>query len=962
MAPTAATPHPLKEASPTPEHQPEVGRRAILGLSLAATVGFLVAGNPRPVQAAVGTSPRLAAPTAVPSLWPGALRSVQPVRGVIKTYEDVYVMTSISQVATMTTKSGAFRLALTMTGKSNQLQIIDPIRGIREKVFSLPDNLMARGLVWDPKNRTLYVGVTTGRIFSFNYDTSKLIDLGKVAPKASSLYGLNIDSTGRLWGGSYPQGIIWNYTPKTKKFAQLPRLDGKTDYVRGVGITADDTVYVGTGSTYPKVVCFPAKSPAKRTTLKLPELPKTGFAHTITVNGDHVLINADDVPTQLIWNHRTKKATTAALPKSQRKTAGSPTSQTNYWISGKKLYSTNAATGQDTLLGEVGVFAPEHIWAAAGCVYILSREGTQAKTHKFDLATKRITLQSSTTLKGAGVGVHSLLAHTDGKIYIGGYMGEGIATLNPDTGERWQSLDTVAPNQISGMIQWNGTRTFLGSYGSADIIRFVTPRAKEGRIAFHLMERLRTNYGQSRPIGWAKNKTRVFFGTVPEYGLAGGALGILNPSTDKIEKVYNKLIPNHSIVGLAANDQFVYGTTSTRNGYGIPDTKGNAKVFAFDLMTKKLAWSRDIPGYKAVLTPVLVDDKIIAATLEGIVVLDAANGKLLQKHSFTGRLDKHYRPGWLNASVKRLGESYRFVHAKSGQMHVLDLQNGTLCSVEGSGDTGPTLTVSEGGRVFVSHKTRGMAEISVDPLRPGILSTADLVSVTSTGALTVRPSNRKGAWGAVKVLDTGWNAKTIKSLHVVDWQSRGVMDLLVQRTDGSLNLHQANGRGTYPQVGRRLSGGWAARQIAVGRMSATANEPAMVSADTAGNLYLHEISKSTGVMRAAKRLGTGFKGYNLSLLDVYGKGYADVVGHKGAGLSCWENTGNGRISARRELRTQGWSGMTHVGAVKGHYGQYEGLVYRTKAGEMNYISAKNGQLAGIISSGIKLDKDVVAGG
>ncbi|MDO2936003.1 hypothetical protein Q2T94_17015 [Paeniglutamicibacter sulfureus] len=640
---------------------------------------------------------------------------LQPARGVVKTFNDVYVMTSISQVASISTRAGAPRLAIIMTAQSNQLQIIDPLGGVLEKVITLPQNLIARGLAWDPKTRTLYVGATNGRIYGYHYDEANLVVLGQVAPKAASLYGLTIDSTGRLWGGSYPGGVVWNYTPTTKKFAQLPRIDANSDYVRSLAITADDTVYVGTGTTVPKVVCFPAESPGKRTTLKLPMLPPVGFVNQITVNGDRVLINADKVKTQLVWNHRTKKITTAALEMAQRQSAGSPGTQTSFWINNKVLYSTDATTGKDTPLGSLGVASPEHIWTGNDSVYILNRDGTEAVTHRFDLKTKKATIQSSTTLKGAGVAVHSLLAHTDGKLYVGGFQGQGIATLNPDNGAHWQSLDTVAPNQISGMVQWDAKKTFIGSYGSGDIISFATSRAAEGNSAFKLLERLRTKYGQSRPYGWARNKTHVFFGTVPEYGLSGGALGIIDPLTDTIEGVYNKLIPNHSIIGLVADEKYVYGTTSTRNGYGLPDTKGNAKVFAFDLATKKLAWTRHIPGHKAAMKPILVADRIVAATLEGLVILKASNGTLVQSHAFTGLLDKNFRPGWSYASVEQLGDSHRFVHAVEGAMHVVDLQNGTLRKVHGTSATGTVMTATHDGRVFVNQNDIGVAEVATEP-------------------------------------------------------------------------------------------------------------------------------------------------------------------------------------------------------------------------------------------------------
>lgn len=686
----------------------------MLRLGLAATTAFVASCTAQPTSPVneTTTAPSTSAQPIAGNAWTGKLRSIRAIKRILGSFDDVFEMTSVSQVVTITNKAGATRLAVNMRGNSNQVQFIDPMLGVRKRIISLPQNLIAQGLAWDASRRTLYVGATNGHIYQYNYDTAKLLDLGRAAPRASSLYGLSVDSIGRLWGGSYPDGVVWNYSPITNKFSRLPRIDGNTDYVRAVAITADDTVYVGTGSTVPKVVCFPAAAPGNRTTLNLPALPPTGFVNKITVNGDHVLINASSIRNEIIWNHRTKVVSSSALSKARRQSTGGLTTRNYYWLNGGDLYSTNSTTGVDTRIGKLGTGSPEHMWVKSGSVYVMSRNGSKAVTRRFNLTTKENSVQSAAPFMAAGIGVRSLLAHTDGNIYIGGFLGQGIATLNPDTGERWQSPDTAAPNQISGMIQWDARKTYIGSYSSADIIRFTTPSAAEGSDAFKLLARLSIKYDQSRPIGWAKNTNRVFFGTVPDYGLAGGAMGIIDPVTDTIENVHNKIIANHSIVGLAADDDYVYGTTSTRNGMGLPDTKGDAKVFAFDLSTMKLAWSREISGYKAVMTPILVDEKIMAATIEGIVILNAANGALIKVHRFTNKLDRNHRPGWLNANVKRLGDTYRFAHTVSGEVHLLDILRGTIQKVPGAQDVGTAMAVTADGRLFVSHKVVGIAEIA----------------------------------------------------------------------------------------------------------------------------------------------------------------------------------------------------------------------------------------------------------
>ncbi|KAA0975320.1 hypothetical protein FQ154_14070 [Paeniglutamicibacter gangotriensis] len=709
--------HFSRAALATAFSQKLTSRRRFFGIGLS-TAAVLVAGcsnNTQPDNVSARTSPPVQAQPTKAISWPKTIKDLKAKPGLIKKFNDVFTMTSISRVSLLEGKDGSRRLAICMYGNSHQIQLIDPMSGSSEKVITLPHHLIARGMAWDSIGRTLYIGATNGHIFAYDYDSEKIVDIGPPTPSAGSLYGLTFDSTGRLWGGSYPRGIIWNYTPKTKKFVRLPRIDADMEYVYSLAITADDRVYAGTGTNSPKVVCFPAASPNKRTVLNLPDLPKTGFVSQITVSGDLVLIHATSVKTHLIWNHKTKKLTTAALPMDERISSGPRQTGPNFWLNQGSLYSTDSTTGKDTKVGPLNVDSPEQIWVADGNVFVLSRTGAAATTHRFDLETKTSTVQSTTQLSPAGVEVRSLLAHSNGKIYIGGFLGQGIATLDPATNKRWQSPDNVAPNQISGMIQWDEGKIFIGSYGSADIIRFDTSRAVDGPNAFKLMERLGDKYDQSRAIGWAKNENRVFFGTVPDYGLTGGAMGIIDPVTDTIEHVYNKLIPGHSIVGLAANAEFVYGTTSTRNGMGIPNTDGDAKVFAFDLAKKKVAWSRKIPGHGAAMSPQLVDDKILAATIEGIVVLRASDGVLIHDHAFTGASTADKRPGWLDANLKRFGDSYRFMHCAEGIVYAVDFLNGTGHRISDAGQTGTAMAVTDDGRVFISHDVDGIAEISPGP-------------------------------------------------------------------------------------------------------------------------------------------------------------------------------------------------------------------------------------------------------
>lgn len=135
-------------------------------------------------------------------------------------------------------------------------------------------------------------------------------------------------------------------------------------------------------------------------------------------------------------------------------------------------------------------------------------------------------------------------------------------------------------HQVEGMIEFNADRSYIGSYSSGDII-IIDHSKKDSTEGYKRLERLSRKYQQSRSFGWAANSNNVFFGTVPSSGIAGGVLDMIEPRSNRTAWILNGggkgFIKAHSIIGLAADECFVYGTTSVRNGYGIPDTVGAPK-------------------------------------------------------------------------------------------------------------------------------------------------------------------------------------------------------------------------------------------------------------------------------------------------------------------------------------------------------------------------------------------------
>lgn len=301
-------------------------------------------------------------------------------------------------------------------------------------------------------------------------------------------------------------------------------------------------------------------------------------------------------------------------------------------------------------------------------------------------------------------------------------MGKGLGILDPKTGKSWNLPESsTLINQVEGMIQFAPNQLYVGSYGYADIICVeMSKKVASGR--FQRIVRLDEKYNQSRPFAWASNSRYVFFGTVPDYGASGGVIGQIDAQSNQISWVLDGkgvgFIEGHSIIGLAADEHFVYGTTSVRNGYGIPDTPGPAKIFKMDIKTKRKVWTVapvfDVGDYYA---PKLIHGWLICADVEGINVLDIRTGELVTRHRLTDAKNDDIRAGWARADLAVLSDE-RIVYSAVGTVKVIDLEKSKYSLIsdpKAKRAFGSRLTVSSAGKVYGAVDGTSLAELDLVP-------------------------------------------------------------------------------------------------------------------------------------------------------------------------------------------------------------------------------------------------------
>jgi len=240
-------------------------------------------------------------------------------------------------------------LAVSVVGPINQLQILDPVAAAPAHVVSIPDSHSGgiESLVWHQENKTLYLSTADTLLSWSPANPLQVRRIGKV-PGATTLYELQLDSAGNVWGGTYPNGATFVYSPETNTIHAHSRLAADSDYARRLSIGPDDTVWVGTGSRNPRMFCFKASQPGRRTEIQLPEPMLNGFISSINVVGNRVVVTASDLTGELLLDPDTKKwaGKIERTWASRRASAALEKSSSIYNVTRGELYARTSERGR----------------------------------------------------------------------------------------------------------------------------------------------------------------------------------------------------------------------------------------------------------------------------------------------------------------------------------------------------------------------------------------------------------------------------------------------------------------------------------------------------------------------------------------------------------------------------------------------------------------------------------------
>ncbi len=221
-----------------------------------------------------------------------------------------------------------------------------------------------------------------------------------------------------------------------------------------------------------------------------------------------------------------------------------------------------------------------------------------------DIRTAELDLHR-TEIENPPIGIFSILPASSGDIYCSAHLGLSLTRVEPET-KRADVLGLTynGSGEIYGSAEARGdiysisyTHNVLTVYNPNRPWR---PGPAEGDNPRNLGPMGDEQY---RPVTGILNGpgNRLYVGSMPDYGARGGALSVVNPE-DNSHKSYRHLVPDHSILGLAAGPEHVYlGTSIVADGY-IRPAEGNARFLIFDPENETVVYEREIDGARSLIT------------------------------------------------------------------------------------------------------------------------------------------------------------------------------------------------------------------------------------------------------------------------------------------------------------------------------------------------------------------------
>jgi hypothetical protein len=191
---------------------------------------------------------------------------------------------------------------------------------------------------------------------------------------------------------------------------------------------------------------------------------------------------------------------------------------------------------------------------------------------------------------------------------------------------------------------------------------------------------------------------------------------------------------------------------------------------------------------------------------------------------------------------------------------------------------------------------------------------ADVLAQNASGQLLAYRGSGSGGWDGTTVASSGWAADDAL-VTLGDFTGDGIPDVGRIRSDGTFELLNGTGAGTYATTATSIGFGWGIFDAVIGGLDFNGDgKTDVIGRTSAGTLMLYRGNGAGGWTGGSTVIGKGWSSMNVitNAGDFNGDGKTDVIARRTNGtLWLYPTTGTGSWGTPRQIGS-GWGSFTAV--------------------------------------------------
>jgi len=499
-------------------------------------------------------------------------------------------------------------------GTPSSFNVTNAIDGSSIDAFTIDIATSGSDIVISPDQQYVYFAVRGGggHSFLYRYDvTARDMTLLATDPADQEMIrSLVVAPDGMVYGATFPDAKVFSYDPATEEVHDYGSMTDDGQYAWGFELV-DDKLWVGTGIGQGRLFELDPAT-GEKSEMTLPEYA-AGATNFMQIARRENLVIAAFTPStgetnNVIYDLDTGQwgspDTLAVMGLNAVMTPMTPDGVCYYqrYDGSAEIYSFDPATltAEPTGWAQTPIGQDTTGWQNMGLVEIDDGDGPRTVITGMLLTGQHWLFdpqsgdysEVDSDVEGAPIAVHTLDLGPDSNVYAGAHLSSGTMAMIDTRTDTVQELS--GPSQADA-VAGLGDHIVVGTYPGVGVYtgNMNEPwQWDENPSLLFSLDRF-GDYEQDRPRIMIAAGDHIAMGTVPNYGLLGGALTLFG--LDGEFTFHRDIVPDQSIVSLAYQDGLIIGGTSIDGGIDSTPAATDAEVFIWDTATEQVVF-HDVPA------------------------------------------------------------------------------------------------------------------------------------------------------------------------------------------------------------------------------------------------------------------------------------------------------------------------------------------------------------------------------